>query len=150
VPVINGTLDAPDANDGLPEKYAVMLLGTAMVILPLIGTSTPGVNTRTGNTPELTPLEARLKEVKVAAATIAGEDSCWVPARAEVDNEKTPAPVADPRVKPESVMMTELTPVAAPAVVIMIWVLVAVTAAAEPVIEPMLVAVAANIAVPVK
>jgi len=44
----------------------------------------------------------------------------------------------------------EPVPVAAPAVVMMIWVLVAVTAAAEPVSKGTLVAVAAKLAVPMK
>ena len=47
-------------------------------------------------------------------------------------------------------MVTAAVPVAAPAVVMMIWVLLAVTAGAEPDRDGMLVAVAVKVAVPMK
>jgi len=87
-------------------------MGMLRVIVPPIGTvETVMANTRTGNTAEPTPLEPGISEEKVGAATIAGEASCWVPARTEEEQEKIPAPVAEPRVKPDSVMVTAEIPV---------------------------------------
>ena len=83
------------------------------VILPVVAaTVVTGVNTRTGNTAEPTPLEPRVMEVKVAAVTMAGAARCWVPRSAEVANKKTPGlAAADPRVKPDSVTVTAVVPV---------------------------------------
>ncbi len=61
-----------------------------------------------------------------SANWLAGE----VQASALVVKLQIPAAGAGPRVKPDSVTVTEPIPVGAPAVVMMIWVLVAVTAAA--------------------
>ncbi len=55
-----------------------------------------------------------------------------------------------PRVKPDSVTVTEPVVVAAPAVVMTICLLAAETAVAEPVSKAMLVAAAAKVAVPMK
>ena len=117
---------------------------------PPIPTSVAGVKTRTGNTAEPTPLEPMVSEVKVGAMTMGAAGSCWVPALLEVASRNTPAPCAAPRVKPDSVMVMAAVPVAAPAVVITIWVLVELTAAAEPVSEVILLALAAKVAVPMK
>ena len=117
---------------------------------PVSTTEATGVNTRTGNTREPTPLEPRVIEVKVAAVTMAGAGSCWVPRSAEVANEKTPGfAAAAPRVKPDSVTVTAVeVPVGAPP----IWRMIAVPveAAFVPVIDPTLDAPDAKAGVPVK
>lgn len=81
----------------------------------------------------------------------AAEGSCWVPGRVDVDSEKTPTtlPVVL-RDKPVSVTLNSEVRVSAEAVVMTIWVLLEVTAGAEPVIAPTLAAPAAMAAVPVK
>ena len=62
------------------------------MIAPVVAaTVVTGVNTRTGNTSEPTPLEPRVIEVKVAAVTMAGAAFCWVPGSAEVANVNIPA-----------------------------------------------------------
>jgi len=89
-----------------------------IVILPVeAGTEVTGVKTRTGNTTEPAPLEPMVNEVKVAAATMAGAGSCWVPACVEVANVNTPAPATAPRVKPDSVTVTAAVAVAWPPIV---------------------------------
>ena len=65
-PTIPTTLDAPEANEGVPVKYPE---GVLRVILPYLGTEVVGVNTRTGNTAEPTPFEAMVTEVKAVIAT---------------------------------------------------------------------------------
>ena len=151
VPVIDPTLEAPDAKAGVPVKYP---FGMLRVILPVPVSTTEviGVNTRTGNTREPTPLEPRVIEVKVAAVTMAGAGSCWVPRSAEVANEKTTGfavTAAAPRVKPDSVTVTAVeVPVGAPPIKRMIA--VPVEAAFVPVINSTLDAPDAKAGVPVK
>ena len=111
VPVIPAIVDAPAAKEGkgVAPKYPS---GVLIVMKPSTATEAVGVNTRTGNTAEPTPLEPRVIELKVAAATMAGAASCWVPRSAEVANKKTPGlAAADPRVKPDSVTVTAVVPV---------------------------------------
>ncbi len=64
-PTIPPTLDAPEANEGVPVKYPE---GVLRVIVPYLGTVAVGVNTRTGNTAEPTPSEAMVTEVKAVIA----------------------------------------------------------------------------------
>ena len=99
------------------------------VIVPVVsGTVMPGVKVRTGATDDPTPLDVKVMEVKVAAMTMAGAGFCWVPASGRVANVNIPAPGALPRVRPDSVMMTEPVPVAAPLPRVMMIVVLAVTA----------------------
>ncbi len=90
-----------------------------MVILPvLIGTSTAGVKTRTGNTTEPAPLEPMVNEVNVTIATMAGAAIVALSVSWVVTIEKPPPPPrVGPRVKPDSVMVTAVAPVGWPPIV---------------------------------
>ena len=122
-----------------------------MVIVPGFVLSVFGVKTRTGNTAEPTPLEARVSEEKVGAMRMAAAGSCWNPALVPVESLRIPpTPRAVPRVKPDSVMVMAVVPVGAPPVVMTIWVLAASTIGAVPVSAPTLDAPARKAAVPMK
>ena len=104
VPVIPATEDAPAAKEGVPVKYP---LGMVRVIVPP-ETVLVGVNTRTGDTTEPTPLFVKVNEVKVGEMRMgfatAFEAICFFPASWAVESIKTPVVArAAPRVKPDSV-----------------------------------------------
>jgi len=74
--------------------------------------STPGVNTRTGNTTEPTPLFVKVNEVKAGEMRMgfatAFEAICFLPASVEVESIKPAGEGvarAGPRVKPDSVIV---------------------------------------------
>ena len=102
------------------------------VMVPPIGTVVAGVNTRTGLTeaPATPPDEMEVKTIPVTATVSKATDN---PASALVFIWKPPATMAraPPRVSPVSVIVIAAVPVAAPAVVSTIEVLVAVAAGVE-------------------
>ena len=101
-------------------------------MVPPIGTVVAGVNTRTGLTeaPATPPDEMEVKTIPVTATVSKATDN---PASALVFIWKPPATMAraPPRVSPVSVIVIAAVPVAAPAVVSTIEVLVAVAAGVE-------------------
>ena len=102
------------------------------VTLPPIGTLEDGVNTRTGlmEAPATPPEVMEVNTIPVMAAASNATDN---PASALVFIWKPPATMAraPPRVSPVSVIVIAAVPVAAPAVVSTIEVLVAVAAGVE-------------------
>ena len=102
------------------------------VMVPPIGTVVAGVNTRTGLTeaPATPPEVIEVKTIPVTATVSKATDN---PASAIVFIWKPPATMAraPPRVSPVSVIVIVALPVAAPAVVRTIEVLVAVAAGVE-------------------
>ncbi len=107
----------------------------------------------------VTPVAAlRLLERTTEGATrppkMAGATLYTIPMFLDVDNamdDADPTARTEPRVNPERVTVSAATPLTTTAVVITIWVLVAVTAVAEPVmVVGGLAAPAANVAVPMK
>ena len=101
-------------------------------MVPPIGTVVAGVNTRTGLTeaPATPPEVIEVKTIPVTATVSKATDN---PASALVFIWKPPATMAraPPRVSPVSVIVIAAVPVAAPAVVSTIEVLVAVAAGVE-------------------
>ena len=101
-------------------------------MVPPIGTVVAGVNTRTGfMAAAATPPE--VMEVKVIPVMATVSNATDTPASRFVESLKPPVTIAraPPRVSPARVMVTAEVPVAAPAVVSTIVVLVAVAAEVE-------------------